>query len=234
MNLPLSRAFDFTITRSEPSNGGLILEGYAAVFGETIRVWDPWEGEYDERFSFGAFKRTLQARTPYMMFNHGKHPLFGSLPLGVYTDFREDKRGLFVRGELHASSFFEPVREAIASGSVSGMSVMFEPVRDSRDESGDVPLIIREEVKLLEAGPVVMPAYQSTTVGVRMLNDMRMLTINDLNPATSPEPDHEVTSDEEPGDQPADERATDTEPVSTPQSVLDALARCVARRYPPS
>jgi HK97 family phage prohead protease len=197
------------------------------VFGETIRVWDPWDGEYDERFAAGAFTKTLRERTPYMMFNHGRHPLVGSLPIGTYTELAEDRRGLFVRGTLGDNWLVQPVRDAIASGAVSGMSIMFEPMKDTRDDSGDFPLITRTEVKLLEAGPVVFPAYESTSVGVRSVLDLNDL--RHLNPATSRAAAPAGTDDEEAGTQPI--RAADDEP-STPIEVLDAYARCVARRYP--
>lgn len=226
MNDPRVRAVNFTLIRADEDSDGLTLEGYAAVFDETIRVWDPWDGEYDERFQRGSFAKTLRERTPYMMLNHGRHPLVGSLPIGTYTELAEEKRGLFVRGRLHDNWLVEPVRDAIGSGSISGMSIMFEPIKDSRDDSGDYPLITRTEVKLLEAGPVVFPAYESTSVGVRSVLDLNDL--RHLNPATSRTAAPEGTDVVEAGAPP--ERAADDEP-STPIEVLDAYARCMARRY---
>ena len=61
----------------------------------------------------------------------------------------------------------QPVRDAIANGSVDGMSFRFSVVKEQVDEYGDLPLRTVQEVKLYELGPVVFPAYADTSVGVR-------------------------------------------------------------------
>lgn len=239
MNDPRIRAVPFEITR-DSSGDGLTLEGYAAVFNETVRIWDPFDGEYDERFKRGAFKRTIANRTPYLMLQHGRHPLMGPLPIGSIAELAEDSRGLHVRANLHDNWLVEPVRDAVASGSLSGMSIMFEPVQDERDESADLPLITRTEVKLLELGPVVFPAYESTEVGVRSLADIndlrRVLTTKDVDeetpatsdePASTPDTGSAGTSDTEPGSEEDPER-------SVPIEVLELQARNRARRYRPT
>jgi HK97 family phage prohead protease len=177
---PRMRAVPFQMTRAEEVGDGLTLEGYAAVFNDTVRIYDMWDGEYDERFQRGAFSKSLREEdTPYLMFQHGRHSLIGSVPIGAIQSLREDSRGLHVVARLHDNWLVEPVRDAIASGSLRGMSIMFEPVKDTRDDSGDLPLVTRTEVKLLELGPVVFPAYDNTEVGVRAatciedLNDLR-------------------------------------------------------------
>lgn len=234
MDQPRIRAVPFTLARAGTAGDGLTLEGYAAVFDETARIFDFWDGEYDERFARGAFTKSLKERTPYLMYQHGRHPLLGPLPIGAITDAREDARGLHVVARLHDNWLVEPVRDAIASGSVSGMSIMFEPVKDSRDDSGDTLLIVRTEVKLHELGPVVLPAYESTEVGVRSLSDLndlrrfeRVLTTEDVPPATPDEAAPEGTSDEDAGTPDPDE-----EERSVPPEVMELVARHRARRFP--
>jgi HK97 family phage prohead protease len=177
MNDPRVRAVPFQMVRAADGNG-LTLEGYAAVFNDMVRIFDPWDGEYDETFARGAFTKSMKERTPYLMFQHGRHPMIGSLPIGSITELAEDSRGLRVKAQLADNWLVEPVRAAIANGSVSGMSIMFEPMKDKRDDSGDFPVVTRTEVKLLELGPVVFPAYDGTSVGVRSLAEL-----NDLRPA---------------------------------------------------
>jgi HK97 family phage prohead protease len=176
---------------SEPGDpgDGLTLSGYAAVFGVPTRI-DSWEGTFDETIRQGAFKKTLRENTPVMQFDHGRHPMIGSIPIGTYSSLSEDDQGLAVEGRLEDNWLIQPVRDAIASGAVSGMSFRFEVVRDvwttgdgkavsptddnfwdllymgDANESGALQ---RElvEVKMPEAGPVVFPAYAETSVGVR-------------------------------------------------------------------
>lgn len=188
MRIDLTRSVPFTVTRADDEDGdGLTLEGYAAVFGQATRI-DSWEGTFDETMRRGAFRKTLRERTPLMQYDHGRHPLVGSIPIGRYDSLAEDEQGLRVVGRLTDNWLMQPVRDAISDGGVTGMSIRFEVVRDEwRDVNGKLvkadelldilwmgedhergPLqrtII--EARLLEAGPVAWPAYVGTSVGVR-------------------------------------------------------------------
>ena len=171
----LTRSVPFQIQRAADDGGdGLTLEGYGAVFDSPTRI-DSWEGQFDEIIARGAFAKTLKERTPVIQFDHGHHPVLGSVPIGAVDTIREDAHGLFVRARLHDNWMTQPVRDAIASGAIDGMSFRFQVVKETVDESGDTPVRTVNEVKLYEVGPVVFPAYESTSVGVRavaqQLND---------------------------------------------------------------
>lgn len=152
--------------RVEPSNDGLTLEGYAAVFNTPTRI-DSWEGTFDEQIAPGAFTKTLSERTPVLQFDHGKHPLVGSIPIGSIQSLSEDTHGLHVRARLHDNWLVQPVRDAIREGSIDGMSFRFSVVKETVVSGADAPMRTVNELKLYELGPVVFPAYESTTVGVR-------------------------------------------------------------------
>lgn len=156
------------VTFSAESTGdGLTLEGYAAVFDSPTRI-DSWEGTFDEQIARGAFSKTLQERTPIIQFDHGHHPLVGSIPIAVPEELREDDHGLYVRARLHDNWLVAPVRDAIREGSITGMSFRFNVVKESYSPGAtDAPLRTITELKLYELGPVVWPAYEATSVGVR-------------------------------------------------------------------
>lgn len=167
----LTRSVPFTVTRATDNADGLTLDGYAAVFDSPTRI-DSWEGMFDEQISRGAFAKTIKERTPLLQFDHGHHPLVGSIPIGTMQRVEEDDHGLHIVARLHDNWLIQPVRDAIRDGSIDGMSFRFSVVKEQVDESGDVPMRTIQEVKLYEAGPVVWPAYESTSVGVRsMLSD---------------------------------------------------------------
>lgn len=155
--------------RAADGTDGRTLEGYAAVFNAWTDIRDQM-GVYKERIAPGAFKRSIGQRTPVLQFDHGTHPLFGSLPLGGITALREDKNGLFVRAKLSDNWLVEPIRDAIKDGGVTGMSFRFRVVSDHWDQNaaGEDTRTINE-VELLELGPVVFPAYEQTSVAVRSL-----------------------------------------------------------------
>jgi phage head maturation protease len=108
---------------------------------------------------------------------------------------RAPQGGAHIVARMHQAPLFEPVREVIASGTVNGMSHRFSPVserwftpdgkqlkdpKEIRDELmrtwyEDVPdeeLLRRDIVRasVAELGPVVWPAYTSTSVDMRSLD----------------------------------------------------------------
>jgi HK97 family phage prohead protease len=166
----LSRSVDFSAFETRDADGdGLTLEGYAAVFNSDT-VIDSWEGNFVERIAPGAFKRTLKNQKPVMQFDHGRDSRVGSTPIGAFETLAEDDRGLFVRARLHDNDQVRPVRDAIASGAIEGMSFRFSVVREAWDDPSDaksLPVRTIQEARLYELGPVVFPAYADTSVGVR-------------------------------------------------------------------
>lgn len=179
---------------------GLTLDGYAAVFNR-LTVIDSWEGRFKERIAPGAMKKSFRENPPRIQFDHGRHPLVGSIPIAapepgypmeeVDPDLAPDG-GAHIIARLHDNWLVQPVRDAIASRSIDGMSFRFSVVRDEwHDAAGkritdegelqgllrrtwvdDIPdeeLLVRtlKELRVPELGPVVWPAYIDTSVGVR-------------------------------------------------------------------
>jgi HK97 family phage prohead protease len=190
------RAVPFTLRsdESDSENDGLTLEGYAAVFNQATEI-DSWEGNFQETIAPGAFRKSIRERTPVLQFDHGRHPLLGSIPIGRIESLAEDTEGLAVSARLSDNWLIEPVRHAIRDRAVKGMSFRFEVVREEwRDKDGK---LIKEdellsllwnpgdrapiqrtlkELKVPELGPVVFPAYEGTSVDVRaqtMASEMR-------------------------------------------------------------
>ena len=159
----LTRSVEF---RAEPSPDGLTLDGYGATFGDWTEINDR-AGSFQEQIAPGAFKRTIGQRTPVLQFDHGAHPLIGSIPLGRITSISEDDHGLRVRARLSDNWLVEPVRDAIKDGAVTGMSFRFRVVADAWENRDGTDYRTISEVELYEVGPVVFPAYESTSVGVR-------------------------------------------------------------------
>jgi HK97 family phage prohead protease len=138
----LLRSAPFTLARDaadgDGSGDGNTLEGYAAVFDSPTRI-DSWEGTFDETIARGAFKKSIRENTPVLQFDHGRHPMVGSIPLGALDTVREDAQGLYVKAALHDNWLVQPVRDAIASQAIDGMSFRFQVVKDEwRDAKGNV------------------------------------------------------------------------------------------------
>lgn len=188
----LERSVAFELTRTDSgddSSDGRSFAGYAAVFNSLTTI-DSWEGRFQEGIAPGAFKKSVRERTPVLQFDHGRHPMVGSIPIGAITKVAEDAKGLAVAARLSENWLIEPVREAIANKSINGMSFRFEVVKQEwkfkgkrvtdpdelmrllygrRDEGDEDEPLIRtlREVKVPELGPVVFPAYPDTSASVR-------------------------------------------------------------------
>ncbi len=150
-----------------PAGDGLTLEGYAAVFNSPTRISNRFE-DFTETIAPGAFARAIRANPkPVMQFDHGTHPLLGSIPVGSITSMREDDRGLYVSARVHDNWLTEPVRDAIREGSITGMSFRFTTPEDGVEWSDDRDTRTVTDLDLHELGPVVWPAYTDTTVALR-------------------------------------------------------------------
>jgi phage head maturation protease len=212
----LPRVVPFLFRDAANPGDGNTLAGYASVFNAETII-DSWEGRFKEQFLSGSMKKTFRDLTPIIQFDHGRHPLIGSLPVAHFdagypreeTDpERAPDGGAHVVAQLHQSPLFEPVREVISTGTVSGMSIRFAPTKerwywpDGRQEKNpsvveselyrtwreDVPdeeLMRRDivEASVAEMGPVVWPAYTTTSVGVRSLFGERATVDPDEDPS---------------------------------------------------
>lgn len=197
------RSMPFAVRSDAGEAGdGLTLDGFAAVFNRATII-DSWEGRFYEQIAPGSMKKSFREAPPVIQFEHGRHPLIGSLPIAELTRIEEASDpdlapdgGAHVVGRLTDNWLVQPVRDAIANGSVNGMSFRFTVVREKwtdatgrqiRDEdelhqllrrtwTEDVPdgeLLTRtlQELRVPELGPVVFPAYADTSVGVRSMLD---------------------------------------------------------------
>lgn len=187
---------------TEPITDGRTLEGYAAVFNSPT-VIETFFGDFEEEIARGAFRKTLRDKTPVLQFDHGRDMRTGSIPIGAINNINEDEHGLFVSARLFDNDVVEPIRQAIEAEAINGMSFRFRIMKeDWRDAAGDLiaddddlfdllfdddamPRRTVREVELFELGPVVFPAYDSTSVGVRSLlatldRDKRVTLVREL------------------------------------------------------
>lgn len=119
----------------EPADG-LTLDGFAAVFNRKTLI-DSWEGRFFEQIAPGSMRKSFREAPPVIQFEHGRHPLIGSMPIAELTRIEEASDpelapdgGAHVVGRLTDNWLIQPVRDAIANRSVNGMSFRFTVVRE--------------------------------------------------------------------------------------------------------
>ncbi len=133
--------------------GDGLFEGYASVFG--IR-----DMANDEVLP-GAFRDSLArrgVRAIKMLFQHDP-----AQPIGVWTQIREDERGLYVRGRIVADVM--RARELFAlmrAGAIDGLSIGFKTIRGRRDPRSGTRLL--EKIDLWEISLVTFPLLPEARV----------------------------------------------------------------------
>lgn len=167
---------EFELVRNSDDGDGLTLSGYAAVFDSPTRIAD-YGGDFVEKIAPGAFRHTIRNSRPVMQFDHGQHPLIGSMPIAAIRKLKEDGRGLFVEARVFDNWLTEPLRDAIREQAINGMSFRFSVVKDTWEKTKGSKVRTLNEVKLYELGPVVFPAYSDTSVALRSLERATGLTI---------------------------------------------------------
>lgn len=178
------RAVALEDIRIRSGGTGRTVEAYAAIFDDPAEIIDQ-DGHYSEVNDRAAFNRTIQhngQRFP-VVYHHGMTLAGtaserGSVPIGVSTEVRADKRGVLTISEYGRSELADEVLEAIRMGSVKAQSyggrfLRSDPGRRPAggfrpDAGGKLRTVRRMEVSMREFGPTPFPAFAGAAItGVR-------------------------------------------------------------------
>lgn len=181
--LPEIRAEDDTESSS-------LMVGHFAVFNRWTEIDSWFEGRFLERIVPGAFKKTFRENreSVKVQFDHGFDAFVGDAPLGPVDDLREDATGAYYEVPLLDTDYNRDrvlpmlqgrLMSGEQRGSVLGASFRFRVIVDEWNDEpgtsdhnpGGLPERTIKEVRLFEFGPVVFPAYEEATAGVRSLTD---------------------------------------------------------------
>jgi HK97 family phage prohead protease len=149
-------------------DGGVRVEGYAAVFGERTNIG----GMFEEVIERGAFKDAIGRDDVAFLVNHDGLPLArtrsGTLKL------EEDARGLRISTVLNPDDpDVRAVTVKMQRGDLDKMSFAFYPDVQEWDESGDLPLRTIKRASLYDVSVVTTPAYEGTEIALRSLEASR-------------------------------------------------------------
>ncbi len=146
---------DVPLTIKSVSDAGE-FEGYGSVFGV--------EDSYGDVVVPGAFAKSLQnwavkGRLPAMLWQHDM-----SEPIGIYTEMREDKTGLYVKGQLliDVDPLAKRAHGHMKVGSITGLSIGYMLKDWEYDRDKEVFLL--KEIDLWEVSPVTFPANDEARI----------------------------------------------------------------------
>ena len=183
---PEVRADDDTDESAESS----LMVGHFAVFNQWTQVDSVFEGRFMERIAPGSFKKTIRENRAgiKVQFDHGYDLHINDALLGPIDQLREDGEGVYYEVPLLDTDYNRgrilPMLQGRTMsgekrGSLLGASFAFRVVQESwvnepkaSDYNPDaIPERTIKEVRLYEFGPVVWPAYEGASAGVRSLTD---------------------------------------------------------------
>jgi HK97 family phage prohead protease len=152
------------------------FSGYAAVFGPLSNDL----GGFVERIDPAAFDASLKGgkRDIRALFDHSTDKLLGRQSNGTLA-LSVDERGLRVEIDPpDGVSYVNDIRKLIARGDINQMSFGFYTDEDSWDFGTD-GLAIRtlKKVTLVEVSIVSIPAYNDTSIGLRRLQEVRLMDL---------------------------------------------------------
>lgn len=143
----------YIATRFEPTDEG-VIEGYAAIFGE--------RNGHGEIVQKGAFKRTLadhktRGVKPPLLLHHDRSKVGG-----VWTELKEDERGLFVRGQLALRTTDGATAYELARmQALTGFSIGFRERGSKMDRDGT---LILTDIDLVEVSLVALPSADNARI----------------------------------------------------------------------
>jgi phage head maturation protease len=168
----------------EPEEKGKMphLIGTFAPYDEWAEINSSVEGHFMERHSRTAWTKSLRDNRANLrvIFQHGEDKQTGVLPLGTIEDLAERQRSVEYDVELFDVDYVHRLLPAMRSGQF-GTSWTFHPVKDkfsvdarprrSSYNPQGIPEVTHHEIRLIEFGPCMFPAYAGATAGVRSMTD---------------------------------------------------------------
>ncbi len=142
-------------------DGKITIRGHAATFNDPYNL-----DHFTEQVGEGAFDEAMKDDVRALL-NHDPNHILGRTKSGTLR-LSKDKVGLVCEIDLPASAV--AVREAVERGDIDQMSFAFKVVKETWDESGDVPARTLDTVKLFDVSPVTFPANPNTDIAMRSLH----------------------------------------------------------------
>lgn len=148
--------------------GGKTTRGYFVLADNVTSIGGYWQ----ERFSPGCFKASLEERDVVALHSHDDGRPMGRMSRETLR-ISEDERGYSFENDLPDTQDGQDLATSIERGDIEGMSFRFRTRKEEWDETQDPPMRTVIEADLLEITYTAFPAYPDTEVGMRSLEKAR-------------------------------------------------------------
>lgn len=161
-------------------NGEQFIEGYAAKFNVRSKLlYDNNEKEFFlEELQPGSFRKALERDDldVVALFNHKRDELLGRTTSGTLKVW-EDEIGLRYKVSVPNTNLGKDLKELIKRGDITANSFAFSVAPEGqeirKDEKTGITIrSIKEIFRLSDVSPVINPAYPSTEIAVRSIEEV--------------------------------------------------------------
>jgi HK97 family phage prohead protease len=151
----------------DTEDGSLRIAGYAATFNKEADGLN-----FREVIAPGAFTRALASGDPvFLLVNHDMEAIPLASTQSGTLQLRQDKTGLYIEAELDPQNpRAQELASALRRGDMDKMSFAFTVGADGQTREGGLRTLTEIE-RLFEVSVVTLPAYSSTTVGMRNVSE---------------------------------------------------------------
>lgn len=169
--------------REDAADGAKKFAGHASVFDTRYAIGNPLTWGFYEQVARGAFTKTISEGDQRFLVDHDSAKPVSRVSAGTLR-LAEDKVGLAVDSDLNtAKSYVADLVENLADGTVTGMSIGFQVIKDSwatetvttsDGQAAEIEVRTVLEARLIEVSAVTFPASESTDAGVRSSSDAEL------------------------------------------------------------
>lgn len=151
----------------DTEDGSLRIGGYAATFNAEATGLN-----FREVIAPGAFTRALQSSDPvFLLVNHDMEGIPLASTQSGTLQLRQDKTGLYMEATLDpANPKAQELSSAVRRGDMDKMSFAFTVSPDGQTRDAGLRTLTDIE-RLYEVSVVTLPAYDSTSVGMRSADE---------------------------------------------------------------
>lgn len=150
-------------------DGSKAISGYAAVFfdpSDPGTEYELWQNVF-ERIDPQAFSRAIAEKHDCRaLFNHDANCVLGRVSAGTMR-LSVDAKGLRYEIDCPDTQIAKDLCASIERGDITGSSFSFIAKKRTWIEENDREITVICDLDLCDVGPVVFPAYESTTSTVR-------------------------------------------------------------------
>ena len=168
------RSFALNEFRVDSENDKPKMYGHAAMFDSLSEDL----GGFRERIAPGAFSNSLESSDIRALFNHDSNIVLGRNKSGTLR-LKEDKTGLAIEIDPPDTQAARDLIVSMQRGDISQMSFGFRTIADKWAKLDGEWVRTLLEVDLFDVSPVTYPAYNSTDIAVRSMQEAIKLEIPD-------------------------------------------------------